>query len=76
MPKNSINYLIVKTAHGDNAAFEELYKEMRKPVYNYALHFCGNPSIAAGYFYHDLEQKQFVYSAGRRPFVDLVYRQE
>lgn len=55
MPKNSINYLIVKTAHGDNAAFEELYKEMRKPVYYYALHFCGNPSIA-----EDVMQDTFI----------------
>lgn len=55
MPKNSINYLIVKTAHGDNAAFEKLYKEMRKPVYYYALHFCGNPSIA-----EDVMQDTFI----------------
>lgn len=55
MPKNNINYLIVKTAHGDNEAFEALYKEMRKPVYYYVLHFCGNHSIA-----EDVMQDTFI----------------
>ena len=55
MPKNNINYLIVKTTHGVNEAFEALYKEMRKPVYYYVLHFCGNHSIA-----EDVMQDKFI----------------
>lgn len=55
MPKNSINSLIEKTSHKDNGAFEVLYKEMRKPVYYYALHFCGNHAIA-----EDVMQDTFI----------------
>lgn len=55
MTKNSINSLIIKTAHGDNGAFEALYKEMRKSVYYYALHFCGNHAIA-----EDVMQDTFI----------------
>ncbi len=32
MPGDNINALIIKTARGDTAAFEALYKQMRKPV--------------------------------------------
>lgn len=46
MLRNSINSLIMKTALRDNEAFEELYSVMQKPVYYYALRFCGNHSIA------------------------------
>lgn len=55
MLRNSINSLIIKTAHRDNEAFEELYLAMRKPVYFYALRFCGNHSIA-----EDVMQDTFI----------------
>lgn len=55
MQNNNINSLIVKIAHKDNEAFEELYKEMRKPVYYYALHFCSNHTIA-----EDVMQDTFI----------------
>ena len=32
MPKDSTNALIMMTAQGDTAAFETLYRQMRKPV--------------------------------------------
>ena len=32
MPKDNTNALIMMTAQGDTAAFEMLYKQMRKPV--------------------------------------------
>lgn len=52
---NSINSLIMKTAHRDNEAFEKLYIEMKKPVYYYALRFCGNHDIA-----EDVMQDTFI----------------
>lgn len=52
---NSINSLIIKTAHRDNEAFEQLYIEMKKPVYYYALRFCGNHDIA-----EDVMQDTFI----------------
>ena len=55
MPKNNINALIIMTAQGDTAAFEMLYKQMRKPVYFYALHFCGDHALA-----EDVMQDTFV----------------
>lgn len=55
MLRNSINSLIIKIAHRDNEAFEELYLVMRKPVYYYALRFCGNHSIA-----EDVMQDTFI----------------
>lgn len=55
MPKDSINALIMMTARGDAAAFETLYRQMRKPVYFYALHFCGDRALA-----EDVMQDTFV----------------
>ena len=52
---NSINSLIIKTAHSDKESFEKLYMEMRKPVYYYALRFCGNHEIA-----EDVMQDTFI----------------
>lgn len=46
MAQHSINSLIIKTAHSDKESFEKLYLEMQKPVYYYALRFCGNHEIA------------------------------
>lgn len=55
MPKANTNALIMMTAQGDTAAFEMLYKQMRKPVYFYALHFCGDHALA-----EDVMQDTFV----------------
>ncbi len=55
MLRNTINSLIIKTARRDNEAFKKLYLEMRKPVYYYALRFCGNHSIA-----EDVMQDTFI----------------
>lgn len=55
MPKDSTNALIMMTAQGDTAAFETLYRQMRKPVYFYALHFCGDHALA-----EDVMQDTFV----------------
>ena len=46
MAQHSINSLILKTAHSDREAFEKLYIEMQKPVYYYALRFCGSHELA------------------------------
>lgn len=45
----------MKTALRDNEAFENLYNEMRKSVYYYALHFCNNYAIA-----EDVMQDTFI----------------
>lgn len=55
MAHESINSLILKTAHSDREAFEKLYIEMQKPVYYYALRFCGNHEIA-----EDVMQDTFI----------------
>lgn len=55
MPKDNTNALIMMTAQGDTAAFEMLYKQMRKPVYFYALHFLGDHALA-----EDVMQDTFV----------------
>ena len=55
MSKNRINSLILKTALRDNEAFENLYNEMRKSVYYYALHFCNDHVIA-----EDVMQDTFI----------------
>lgn len=55
MPGDNINALIIKTAQGDTAAFETLYRQMRKPVYFFALHFCGDHALA-----EDVMQDTFV----------------
>lgn len=55
MPGDNINALIIKTARGDTAAFEALYRQMRKPVYFFALHFCGDHALA-----EDVMQDTFV----------------
>ena len=55
MPKENINDLIIMTARGDTAAFETLYRQMRKPVCFYALHFCGDHALA-----EDVMQDTFV----------------
>lgn len=55
MSHSSINSLIIKIAHRDNEAFEKLYLEMKKPVYYYALRFCGNHHIA-----EDVMQDTFI----------------
>lgn len=52
---SAINSLIVRVAQKDTVAFEELYQEMRKPVYYYALHFCGNHELA-----EDVMQDTFI----------------
>ena len=45
MAQHSINSLILNTAHSDREAFEKLYLEMQKPVYYYALRFCGSHEL-------------------------------
>lgn len=55
MSHSSINSLIIKIAHRDNEAFEQLYLEMKKPVYYYALRFCGNHHTA-----EDVTQDTFI----------------
>lgn len=52
---NTINSLILRIARRDNEALSELYQEMRKPVYYYALHFCGSHEIA-----EDVMQDTFI----------------
>lgn len=46
MTRHSIDSLILKTAHSDREAFQTLYLEMQKPVYYYALRFCGSHELA------------------------------
>lgn len=47
--------LMKRIALGEKAALEELYKEMSKPVYYYALHLVGDPDTA-----EDVMQDTFV----------------
>ncbi len=55
MTQPSINALILQTAHGDREAFAQLYQTMQKPVYYYALRFCGSHDLA-----EDVLQDTFV----------------
>ncbi len=55
MTNHDIDRLMKRIALGDMAALEELYKNMSKPVYFYALHLIGDPVAA-----EDVMQDTFV----------------
>ena len=55
MTNHDIDRLMKRIALGDMAALEELYKNMSKPVYFYALRLTGSPEAA-----EDVMQDTFI----------------
>ena len=55
MTNHQIDHLMSRIQSGDGTALEELYKEMSKPVFFYALRLCGNTDDA-----EDVMQDTFV----------------
>lgn len=55
MTNHQIDHLMSRLQSGDGTALEELYKDMSKPVFFYALRLCGNYDAA-----EDIMQDTFV----------------